>query len=281
MPTPIRPEAIDSSMLSTYAQCPRQFYYRYILGLEPKGKEKISLDYGGIWHKAQENLKLHGPEAAFDYLEEQSLPLDLRKNRTIERMRADLVDYMLQYPLTDTTIIGVEVPFDITLPGLPFRYVGRFDDVRVSQGREYLLDHKTSTWKHSFYWNDKQMSFQMKGYVWAYQKLNPSTKANTILLDLYHILKDKSVFERRPFTYSPELLEEWEMNVQYWFEEIAYLCDNHLHEPQKWKLNWNSCGDYGGCDFFQVDSIKPANRMRELEIAFEESRWDPITHEES
>jgi hypothetical protein len=51
---PRAPEVLDASMLSTFADCRREYYLRYVLGLKRKhGDSQTELDWGTKWHDLQ------------------------------------------------------------------------------------------------------------------------------------------------------------------------------------------------------------------------------------
>lgn len=51
----------DASKLKTFAQCPRMYFYEYVLGWRLDGLN-IHLAFGSAWHKAMEYILLNGSE---------------------------------------------------------------------------------------------------------------------------------------------------------------------------------------------------------------------------
>jgi len=67
-------DIIDSSKLSTFMECPRKYFYEYVLGWRPS-MPNVHLTFGTAWHAAVERLLIEGysqehvEEAKFIFLQ--------------------------------------------------------------------------------------------------------------------------------------------------------------------------------------------------------------------
>ena len=50
---------IDSTKLNAFLECPRSYFYEYILGWRSEAPN-LHLEFGKAWHLAMEHLILHG-----------------------------------------------------------------------------------------------------------------------------------------------------------------------------------------------------------------------------
>lgn len=145
---------------AAYRECPRSFYYRHVLGLEPD-REKPAVRSGRIFHTLKEAF--YTGTTDFD-----ALKVLLR--RLVDEAEADGVygefdppqeaytvleaafaNWVLKYGATDLEtwdILGVELPFDETFKCEegPVRLTGRLDLAarRKFDGLLLLVDTKTS-----------------------------------------------------------------------------------------------------------------------------------------
>ncbi len=283
---PVAPAALDSSMVQTYVDCPSKFYLEYVLGLKPS-EPNPALSYGTIWHGALEILaKENDLEVALAYIDENEhhLPLFDDKNRTAARMQADLLAYAGEYASVDASqkILAIEKGFDLELPS-GIRYCGRIDQVREAGPIGlFPLDHKSTTFLDHQYYHRMEMGFQFKGYAWALDQLIPGERVERAMVDVYHILKTKTNFERKSFIYGPRVMADWLNSISRITEQIMEGLTKHLHDPDHWFMNFRSCGDYGGCPFQAVHKMEDVGNARNntLEMFFEVRRWDPLAHEE-
>lgn len=287
---PIAPEALDSSMISTWLSCPRKFYLEYVLGLRPKNEDRVALTYGSLWHKVLETAWRDSIEAALNLIEDNYdvFKLNDDKNRTAKRMRADFIRYLKEYAKVDGSnkILALEKPFDLLLPN-GIRYCGKIDRVfetgKSDGSKIKIMDHKSTTFFTSTYFDNLELGIQVPGYLYALRRLSGNTAIREAVIDVYHILKNKTNFVRRTLSFRASKLAAWERNICRITEEITEGLENHLEDPEWWYLNpGQRCSDYGGCAFKLVHQLPPErnNRTRLLAHEFKVVRWDPINHEE-
>lgn len=288
------PDAMDSSRLKDFVDCPSQFYLRHILGLRPKiltpdytGK----FDWGTCWHFVLEAYHRDSDdpsqgdiEKALATLEEtypEYLTPDIDKyNRSKERMIKQLFAYheKFQSANAEYEILRHEQFFDYYSEEDDLRWCGRIDSIRrkIRGGTIRVWDYKTSSAMGSNYFPQHELGFQFPGYVWAANQMF-TDEVLDITIDVMYTISRSFEFFRRTFRYDQYKRAEFVQNVKYWIKQIHYLCANHLYEPWAWGQNRNECTRYGKCLFFPVHDIHPKGetRLRILSNDYVSDRWEP------
>lgn len=162
-------------MTKCYRRCPRQFFYKYEMGLKPKRKG-IHLERGDWLHQL---LMVHYDGHRWV---DRHIELTTKFNQLFEEEREELGDmpeetrrimssYLLHYAQEDRGwhVVDSELDEDITLPnGDKFRFI--IDLImEESDGGLWLWDHKTVT---SFMPQDFMLiDAQLARYFWAAEKM--------------------------------------------------------------------------------------------------------------
>jgi RecB family exonuclease len=296
----IPPEAIDSSMLKDFIDCPSQFYLRHILGLRRKRRPLTDIakfDWGTCWHKVMEDYwktRIVQPEIAMGvalaslntHYPEAIRPDTDKHGRSKERMIKMLFDYIEKIADEIDDIyetIRFEQFFDVFHEELGIRWCGRMDKWRRKRktGELVIWDYKTTSAMGQTYFEQHEYGFQFPGYVWAANQISTSPVREAVIEVLY-TLKASHQFYRRSFPYNTTALAEWTKNVKLILDQINYMIEHHLYEPQAWIQNRNHCTRWGMCTFTDIHFIPPEGdvRLRILEEDFTEDRWDPLAHSE-
>lgn len=285
---PQRPEVIDSSMLKDYVDCPSMFYLRHVLGLRRKlvdPQRQSPLDWGTVWHRVMEAwYTTFDPAAALAALEPWPPTIMAEtdsQGRSQQRMAKIFFDYIEKFgdaDQRDFDILRTEQFFDVLDPNSDLRWCGRIDGIwrRKRNGRLNLIDHKTTGKMGSYYFEQFEHSFQIPGYAWAGSQLI-TEPLEDVMINCLYTLKGSHEFFRRTIRFTPARIAEWRANVLMWLEELNRMLDEHLHEPELWRKNWNECTRYGLCSFADVHFLPATGdtRLRVLSNDFIEDRWDP------
>lgn len=291
---PKRPEVIDSSMLSTFADCPSLFYLRYVLGLKKKQRDvqrEAPLDWGTVWHRMQEvwnnTQDMVQALAALDPWPDGIRAETDRHGRSKERMASMFFEYIEKFAESDAKqfeLIAAEEFFHVWDEELDFEWCGRRDRVmrRKRNGKLVVWDYKTTSAMGSYYFEGYENSFQLPGYAWA-TEMQLTEPVEEVMIDTLYTLKKEHHFFRRPVQYGPAKKAEWRRNVKMYLDDLHYHLDNYLFEPEMWKKNWQNCTRYGICAFADVHFIAPTGdtRLRILNNDYVVDRWDPSREEES
>ena len=202
-PLPELPLYIDSTMVVAFRQCPRKFYYEFILCRRPPGRQ-IDLVAGSAFAAALEaayidyfihsHSHLSALRAAYlafrrswgDFDEQVEAP---KSSKTFDRTFQAVIDYFDTYPFeTDhvrpmlrhdgkpTFEFSFAVPLDLEgFPlhpsGHPFIYCGRFDAFGKHGDAFVIRDEKTTGKSPPYFWSDQwNLRNQFLGYKWAAER---------------------------------------------------------------------------------------------------------------
>lgn len=294
--------AWDSTSLGYLKTCPRLYQYIMIDGWTGKG-ESIHLRFGTEYHRALEDYDrsrakgvdhddaVHSTVAELlircaDY---QAPPDDGsrgEKLKTKEALVRTVVWYLDQFEedpaktlILDNGEPAVELSFQFDLDWGPANnasqsYVlcGHLDRVVEYMDSVFVMDRKTTTTTPSaYYFNSFEPNNQMTIYTLASQVILDSP-VKGVIIDAAQVLTDSSKFARG-FTYrTPDQLEEFIKDLEYWFN----LAESYA-EANYWPMNETSCDKYGGCRFRDICSKSPSVREQFLKSAFEKGeRWNPL-----
>ena len=127
-------------------------------------------------------------------------------------------------------------------------------------GATYIKDIKTTksglgTRYFDRYSPDNQFSL----YVLAGQ-ICFDVEVKGIIADAIQVGTNFSRFERALVPRSKEVLEEWLVDARWWLRAMERCAQDDY-----WPQNDKSCGLYGGCEFREVCSMRPASRETWLE----------------
>jgi len=257
---------LDSSKLNTYLDCPRRFFYEYLLGWR-QDYPNNHLIFGEAWHDAMEFLLVAGvkPEnlkPAFETFlatyrkrlgpetDEQYFPKDPSNAATA------LTEYITLYQGEPFTVLHTEVGVRVPLNEEDC-IVGRIDAiVSVTQGKIWFFDHKTGSRLDRTWESQWDMSLQMGTYLHALHCcFNPNDIGGGIINGVF-FQKGENKFRRKPVQKSLELLNAWLWNVNEWLKDLktdmARLADAHpISSPVlgAFRQNTQSCTKYFGCPF--------------------------------
>lgn len=297
-PLPVLNRALDNTALSAFATCERDYFMSMYLHRRNNESRKPALAYGSIMHvllehhyKSDGNVDLAEVVArAWWEVHGHNEP---GEHRNIERAVLDYKRYREKWGQRPSQEIGqtvgwpdaplVELPFDIVIEGISTPWAGKIDRIIELGGRHYVEDHKTTSRLDANYYSSFEMSNQMMGYTRAGQHLAPGLKIAGVRLNVVHVLKEKTNFERQLITFTREQLSEWERNTERWIERIRraqaeWPTLEQLQEGADWPLAHfgdNGCSrKYGLCGYHRICSLAPtfrANALAELPI----NEWDP------
>ena len=167
---------------------------------------------------------------------------------------------------------GEEVEQDIKYQTQPYLLCGHLDRVVTFNDDIYVMDRKTTTTTPgSYYFNQYEPNNQMSLYTLASQIVFDSP-IKGVIIDVAQVLVDSSRFVRG-FTYrTPDQLDEFVKDLQYWFN----LAEGYA-EANYWPMNDTACDKFGGCRFREICSKSPQVRGQFLKSNFEQGEaWNPL-----
>lgn len=297
---------LDNTTLETYTTCPKKFQYRMIDKIRPN-RESQYFAFGIAVHHGMEHYYKHKPWSYYDValrdvdavedavdslkdVEEKDLEVlintDDHRNyqRVIDCIQlyhdnfsgealsvfeyngVPVVEKSFAFPIlrieTDTTIWTVV-------------YCGRIDALINVGDKVYILDHKTASTKPKS-WASKYEypSNQFIGYlVGASVVFN--VQVSGVLVNLFHILKRETNFDRAHIAYSKEQTEEWLTKVQGTATSMIHnIEDNHF------EMYSTGCyGMYGKCMFQAICGAEQKLRPAIIKAEYIVDEWKPLAEE--
>lgn len=265
---------LTHSIASTFLNCQRKYYYRYVLNLRRKNRPAY-YSVGSAFHAG---LEYQDPEAAVAYLQQDEVANqweadDLRiKISTVRGMVAGALeawDYEFEdfYPEQE-----YELPIRNPETGYPSRTfvdAGKMDGVvRLDDGL-WLIEYKTASRISSAYFERLYLDAQITRYYRAAQIIYGQPLNGVI----YRVAKKPAIRQRKNESLR-EFCERLEADFRerpdfYFYEEKLYRSDSDLadFEWDLWSVateirrserdeyfpkNTSRCAEYGGCPFIPI-----------------------------
>lgn len=296
-------EITDGSKLKTFATCPRQFFFEYVLGWRREAPNN-HLIFGDAWHLAMEHLLLHGfskdsilaAYEAFETRYRESLGPDtdeLFSPKNPMRAFDALVDYYkeyqdrdLRYQTLETEIAG-KVVFneDFTL-----HY--RMDSILLDIEKDLIFsrEHKTASRFNQQWTMQWALSFQVWIYTHVLYCLYKPERVRGVSINgvAFKKVKDNSKASKHEFLRVPVWKTPDQMQSGY--EDILYFLGQLKNEYEilaeastddsvlrAFPRNPESCTKYFGCTWhdFCTSWSNPLHYADEPPLGFMIERWDP------
>lgn len=294
--------AWDSTSLGYLKTCPRLYYYIMIEGWAAKD-ESVHLRFGIEYHKALEEYdraKAVGAkhedairqairnllQRTSSWVVDENTKAGKYKNRrSILQLVVDYLDHFRDDAaktfILDNGRPAVELSFKFDLDwgpktGQAYMLCGHLDRVVTFNDQLFIMDRKTTTYTISeYYFRQFEPNNQMTIYTLASQIII-GYPMKGIIIDAAQILLEKPNHFERGISYrTPEQLEEFTYDLEYWLNQAeAYATAGY------WPMNDTACDKYGGCMFREVCSKSPSTRKVYLKSDFyqlpPEDRWNPL-----
>lgn len=292
--------AWDSVSIGAFKDCPRKYYYKLVMGYQHKIMPP-PLAFGiaihlmfQTWHQLlaygmpKEQALLNCVRLAG--LIGEKLPNGDNARRKEQLIRATVwyLDQFWDDP-AKTVILSngkAAVEYSFTLPLFTYTDIdgakievylcGHIDRYAKWGGRVLAADYKTSKYQldQKFFAKFKPVT-QFPIYVLASHIIAAETQelASTdgILLDGIQVGVNFNRYNRHIVPYSPEEIDEYIENLQYWISQAMHCC-----ETGYFPMNEESCTKYAGCEFQDICNKPPARRDAYLKGHFVQRTWDPL-----
>lgn len=181
----------------------------------------------------------------------------------------------------DDTLLVKDVATNTTAPRhvakIKIIWTGKIDLGYKSNGRNYLMDHKTTSMMGPSFFAEFELSHQMHGYHWAAEALmNEPFEGFTInaLATRRPTKTGKALeFERKVFTTSRPHLDEWQQDCLHIVSDFLEMVRRgYLPKHTKWCV-----GKYGLCQYHKVCSLSPSHRDLMLGSGeYTDVTWSPL-----
>lgn len=297
---------LDNSGLEHYLNCGRKFEYSFIRK-RTSLRSAPPLNFGSCIHQTLKHRFLtYGLEdpttcTLFElqqiesYFEANPQPFGEYRNSDLAKQLTE--QYNKTYKNEPFKIVEregkrlVEVSFthylgDVWRPDKPLHIylMGRIDLVIEDAMGVWIVDHKTAFMFGRKFWDAQRMSFQCKGYVWAYMQ-SYGEKPIGYAIDALRTYKASKTDEFKPaevrkddlgrdfFPVTDEMIDEWKLNFLAHAQDIV-----NKHYQGFYPRNPTSCvGKYGACPFIEVCANPEEQRLPLLMSGeFVDNNWSPL-----
>jgi len=233
----------DSSCIQCWMDCPKQFYYRYIMKWEPK-IEPAPLVFGRLFHDA---LYLwYTSKSAEECLAVfQAIPKTISdEKRTREHAEVIFKGYIKKYPTEPWTTRSLEVEFALDMPNGAM-FTGRIDKIIEWEKSVYVLDHKTASQLGLTFFRSFRPKFQIDGYCYACRELSGSC-AGAVINGIL-VAKAKVDFARDISSRTVRELDSFPEQFTIWTDDME-----RGMLAKRFPMNTQQCNKYGECVYKEL-----------------------------
>lgn len=296
-------EILDSSKLTTYMECPRKFFWRYLLGWHPASPNN-HLIFGSAWHFAMEHLLLSGTSADSvsmaiakfaEYYREYLPPStdELFAPKTPLNAAMSIMDYARKFAreIVECEVLYTELG-GIVLVSSTRTMTFKCDAImRSPSGAVFGLDHKTSQRRYSDWGDHWTLSTQILTYLHALNCLySDQEDMKMVVRCSFFYKKDPTIFEDQPISKSLAQMQAWLERTNQWIDRLNTDVDILRHEDDTdetamhaFPQNDTACFNFGRrCEFFDFCNAwsNPLTRCGEPPLGFNVEWWNPLNQPE-
>lgn len=285
-------KVIDHTMYSSLKNCPRLFYYSFLLNLSHKEiTSRLPAEFGIALHLALEELYSNpskSKEAVYHkFIDHWSKFDGLCPNelRTMTKGLLILQKYMDSYgfPSLDE-IVKTEASHSFLLDN-GWTYSGKIDRIVFDgEDKKFVspVDNKSSSVRNMICTNPNA---QIVGY--AFLLLEEQYEVRTASFDFLYFRKGKKnedqyetvSLEREEISITDEIISEWILDLNSYIIQLERFL-----EEDYFPKNTNSCKDYGLCPFLFLCEIGTDYRKIKEEVdldhLYSRKVWNPLKGKE-
>lgn len=292
-------DIVDSTKLQTYMDCPRRYFFEYVLGWQGEA-ENVHLIFGSAWHLAMEHLLLKGytkdtiAEAwnlLNDYYRKHFAPEDdsLRAPKIPSVALNALVGYCNEYRNDEFDVLYTEIAG--TVPIMADRVMHfRMDSILRHKDGIGSLEHKTGSTLTRQWMDQWLLNCQTGTYNHVLYCLYPEEQVKDagVVINGAIFNKTKMQYKRVPARRTKKMMNVWYWNVRQWIgqldEDMAHLAVCKDSEPVLFcfKQNTQSCTKYFGCPWtaYCMSWANPLQYAEEPPHGCVQRWWDPSNIED-
>lgn len=298
----------DNSKISSYKECPRKYFLRYVLNWTLEGtSQSPALVFGSSWHSGLDKLwgapKYHSTQELIDGAMEgfeatwkesyENLPNLMDQDDLGARTPGVAHEMYFNYVVSrekmikECEVLAIERPIAVPIPNFEgLWYIGKLDKV-VNYNGIHTLEHKSTTayaiqgnFRYDYVesWN---VSPQVKGYEVCGKVYYPKMQDVWMDLALVH-KKVHDAFKFVPIMHSAILLEEWTWDMVAWVAEIKREEELYGIRGQLsgggFRKNEDSCyGKFGQCAFLSIcQTCADPSQLDSIPQGYVEEKWEPF-----
>lgn len=298
---------LDSTKLQSFAACPRQYFFEYVLGWR-SDRPSNHLVFGQAWHSALEYLYSQGNfDPATQAIAFRHFLATYRKEfpettdewfggKTPLAALEALVEYCQNYAsdLYAYKVLATEVidQLDITGTGeyvITVKLDGVFQD--TSTNKIVIMEHKTGSSSGQYWATQWHLSLQVGAYIAACNHYYGQDETPCIVDGIF-FLKTKRNFQREIVIRSADSMKNWENTVvtlmdriEANYQMLGNYDDTKYAIQKSFSQNPGACSNYGGCQFHELCTCN-SNPLalyeaggRKPPIGYKEFWWNPLAQE--
>ena len=304
-PIPYHPtwEVVDPSKLNDYIECPRKYFFEYMLGWRPEAPNN-HLVFGQAWHLAMEHLLLHGYSAESIRDAQELLRNHYRKEfpedtdelftpKTPDRAVLALVEYSVKWErdLDEFDVLYTEIAGTVPITDTKIMFF-RMDNIlkHKLEGYYFSHEHKTGTNFTNQWQIQWPLSIQIGTYIHSLYCLYPQDQVRGVKVNGAFFKRTKAPlfdFERMPIWKLPHQMRTWYQTTRHYVAELEQ--DTGLLQiesdsdtvMQSFPMRPTSCSNWFGCAYhdFCMAWPNPLQRCSEPPLGYKIEFWDPRTEE--
>lgn len=285
----------DPSKLQAFQDCPRGFFFRYILGWQ-NTEPNIHLVFGSAWHEAMEHIYLHGYDnstvaEAYDkfleiYLEAYPMaeiepPHGAKNPETVLKGLAKFAKHFREMDSENETIY-TEIAG--TVPISPERVLHtKVDSIVRAPDGIWSHEHKT-TGRNSAPWREKwSLILQIGSYTHLVNSIFQNDHVQGVKINGAVFTKSRGAeLVRIPVRKTPTMMQEFLFEINHWWDQLMWnfraLAESSESDDvmMAFPKNAQSCSKFG-CRFPGLCSAwqNPLQKCHTPPPGYEQEYWDP------
>ena len=305
LPVPSNPShsILDSTKIQCYMECPRLFFYEYVLGWR-SNRPNNHLVFGQALHLALEHVIINGYNSKsideayqiFEACYRESFPENTDQfylPKTPSRFFQMLILYCHHYQddLSKYSVYKTEIGGTIPL-GDSHQMAFKMDTVMYeeSSGLYCSLEHKSKQGNYidKSYEIDFKMGIQVGTYTHVLNSLFPPENVSGVIINCLCFKKTKQpefIIKRFPINMSNQMMYIWLETVKTYIDSIyedynKLSITNESTDLMKcFKLNGKSCSNWGRvCQYNDLCTswANPLRHLHQMPISMDVNFWNPL-----
>ena len=310
LPIPYHPsqDILDSTKIQCYQDCPRKFFYEYMLGWRSSYPSN-HLHFGKCVHLALEHITLHNctGKAVIEAIEifnteyRMLFPEStdaIYTPKTPGRFFDCLLMYLKQWASDKTQYTTYKTEFGGTVSlGDGYKVAFKMDTILLDNytGLYCSLEHKTAggNWVNQNYDIQHEMGIQCGTYTHVLNCIFPPEQVSGVIINLLQFKKTKDhlykgndfILQRFPINLSNSRMYDWMENTKMWIdlinENTAKLseCSDSDDLMRCFPKNGRSCTNYNkACTYLDLCRAwqNPLQHLHRMPNDMTVSFWNPL-----
>lgn len=288
-------EIYDASKIQAFMDCPRKFFFRYILGWEST-EPNIHLVFGSAWHEAIEHLLNHGYDHdnvlfAYEkflktYKEKYPSHYEVHAAKTPENALQALTEYARQWKNQDDfKVLHTEVAGTVPVGDNTICY-WKTDAIIQDKDGFWTLEHKTTGRKTGSWLTMWPLKVQIGMYTHVLNIMFDRKDVRGVKINGAVLRSSSNEFIRIPVRLSNNQMLQWLWETKHWLSQIEWnfmelsKCKDSDPVMTAFPRNGESCSKFG-CPHPELCNLmtNPLQRQEEPPHGYHTTWWNPAERE--